>query len=180
MANEVAGRYAEALFQLSKEMDQMEERKEEALVLRDALKMNPELSVFFRAVRVTDAEKKALIDQVFGSFLPETRNFLKLLVDKDRMYVLDQILAEFILLANQELGIETATVASARPLDEVQLNRIREALEKKTGHRIQLENKIDKSLIAGIKVTTGSSVTDVTIAHKIEGMKEALLKGGNA
>lgn len=59
MANEVAGRYAEALFQLSKEMDQMEERKEEALVLRDALKTNPELSVFFRAVRVTDAEKES-------------------------------------------------------------------------------------------------------------------------
>lgn len=180
MASEVAGRYAEALFQLSKEQDQMEERKEEALVLRDVLKTNPELPVFFRAVRVTDDEKKALIDQVFESFLPETKNFLKLLVDKDRMYVLDEILMEFIRLANSELGIETATVASARPLDETQMKRIREALEKKTGHKIQLENRIDKSLIAGIKVTTGNSVTDVTVAHRIEGMKEALLKGGNA
>ena len=60
------------------------------------------------------------------------------------------------------------------------MTRIREALETKTGHKVYLVNRIDKSLIAGIKVITGNTVTDVTVARKIEGMKEALLKGGLA
>ncbi len=180
MASDVAGRYAEALFQLSKEEANVEERKEEAQVLREVLKANPELLTFFRAVKVTDQEKKAAVDSIFESYLPSTRNFLKLLIDKDRTYYLDEILKEYIRLADLELGIETATVASARKLDEAQLQRIREALEKKTGHRVNLINVVDKSLIAGIKVTAGNTVTDVTVARQIEGMKEALLKGGNA
>jgi F-type H+-transporting ATPase subunit delta len=180
MASEIAGRYAEALFQLSMETDTLEERKQEAAILLDELKNSPDLSVFFRAVQIPASDKKAEIDRMFAPFLPDTRNFLKLLIDKDRTYYLKPILKTFIGLANQELGIEEATVASARPLSNEQMDRIREALEKKTGHKVWLVNTIDKSLIAGIKVTTGNTVTDVSVARQMQGMKEALLKGGRA
>ena len=50
--------------------------------------------------------------------------------------------------------------------------------EKKTGKQIKLINRIDESLIAGIKVTAGTTVTDVSVARQIEEMKETLLKGG--
>ena len=56
MVSDVASRYAEALFQLSKEEDKVEERKEEAQVLREVLNRDPELLTFFRAVKVTDEE----------------------------------------------------------------------------------------------------------------------------
>ena len=112
----------------------------------------------------------------------ETAEIFSVFSNSDKLELVkgDEILKEYIRLADLELGIETAVVASARPLDETQMERIRQALEIKTGHRIQLVNTIDKSLIAGIKVTAGNTVTDVTVARQIEGMKEALLKGGNA
>ena len=178
MANDVAGRYAEALFQLSKENDQVAERKEEAEVILAEFQANPELAWFFRAVQISRDEKKELIGRCFESFLPETVNFLKLLVDKDRMYYLRPILEEFIRRSDEELGIETAVVSSARKLDESQLAKIRAALEKKTGKQVKLINRIDESLIAGIKVTAGTTVTDVSVARQIEEMKESLLKGG--
>ena len=53
-------------------------------------------------------------------------------------------------------------------------------LEKQTGKKVVLKNKIDTSLIAGIKVRVGSRVTDVSMKSRIENMKEALLKGGRA
>ena len=121
MANDVAGRYAEALFQLSKENNVIAERKEEAEVILAEFLANPELAGFFRAVQISRPEKKELIDRCFESFLPDTVNFLKLLVDKDRMYYLRPILEEFIRRADEDLGIETATVSSARKLDEAQL-----------------------------------------------------------
>jgi F-type H+-transporting ATPase subunit delta len=178
MVNEVASRYAEALFLLSKENDQVAERKEEAEVLLEQVRENPDLSGFFRAVQISKNEKKEVIERVFESFLPETVNFLKLLVDKDRMYYLVPILEDFIARADAYLGIETATVTSARKLDEAQLERIRTALEKQRGRRIKLLNRIDPSLIAGIKVTAGNTVTDVSVSRQIEEMKESLLKGG--
>ena len=178
MANEVAGRYAEALCQLSKENDQVAERKEEAEVILAEFQANPELAWFFRAVQISRDEKKELIGRCFESFLPDTVNFLKLLVDKDRMYYLRPILEEFIRSADEDLGIETAVVSSARKLDEKQLSKIKAALEKKTGKQVKLINRIDESLIAGIKVTAGTTVTDVSVARQIEEMKKSLLRGG--
>ncbi len=178
MANDVAGRYAEALFQLSKENDQVAERKEEAEVILAQVQANPDLSGFFRAVQISKDEKKEVIGKIFDGFLTETVNFLKLLVDKDRMYYLCPILEEFIARADEDLGIETATVTSARALDSEQLAKIKAALEAKTGRKIKLINKLDESLIAGIKVAAGNTVTDVSVARQIEEMKETLLKGG--
>ncbi len=178
MANEIAGRYAEALFELSKENDQVAERKEEAEIILKEFQANPDLSGFFRAVQISRDEKKNLIARCFEAFTPETVNFLKLLVDKDRMYCLRPILEEFVRKADEELGIETATVTSARKLDEAQMAKIRTALEKKTGKQVHLINRIDERLIAGIKVTAGTTVTDVSVARQIEEMKETLLRGG--
>ena len=83
-------------------------------------------------------------------------------------------------MADEKLGIVRAVVSSARPLDEKQMEQIRTALEKKMGRTVILTNRTDPSLIAGIKVTVGNRVTDITMATKIETMRNALLKGGQA
>jgi F-type H+-transporting ATPase subunit delta len=130
------------------------------------------------AVQIPSSEKKAAIDRMFQDFTVEMRNFLKLLIDKDRTYYLKEILKLFITRCNEELNIETAVVSSARKLSQEDMAKIREALKKKTGKEILLKNVVDESLIAGIKVTCGSMVTDVTTAYRINEMKELLLRGG--
>ena len=178
MASEISGRYGEALFQLAREDSAVREMREEAMILRKEIADTPDLLIFFRAVQIPDTEKKEVIDRMFQGFTKHMRNFLKLLIDKDRTYYLKEILDTFIDRCNQELNIETAVVSSARALSETDLKRIREALEKKTGKEIVLTNVVDQSLIAGIKVTSGSTVTDVTTAHRINEMKDLLLRGG--
>ena len=179
MSNEVAERYAEALFELAVESNALREKKEDAETLLQILEDNPELSELFRAVKISRQEKKDLIEQIFGnSFEREQLNFLKLLVDKDRTDSLKDILKLLVSKANEELGIQTAVVYSVRKLPEEDLDRIRKALEKKTGKEVVLKNEIDERLIAGIKVVVGSTVTDVSMKRRLETMREALLKGG--
>ena len=180
MASEISSRYGEALFQLALENKAVEEMREEALILKAGIRENPDLLIFFRAVQISVQEKRDAIDRMFRDFTKEMRNFLKLLVDKDRTYYLKEILDAFIDKCNIELGIETASVFSARPLSEADMKRIREALEKKTGKKVLLSNEIDESLIAGIKVISNNTVTDVTTAHKINELKDLLLRGGRA
>ena len=69
---------------------------------------------------------------------------------------------------------------SARKLSEEDLAKLKSALEKKYDCQVILSNKIDKSVIAGIKVVVGNSVTDVTVKDRLEKMKGMLLKGGLA
>lgn len=181
MANEVAERYAQGLFELARETDTIREKKEQAALILKALTENPELLVFLRAVKVTKDEKKNLIASVFAEAADtDTINLIKLLIDKGRIGYFREIFQEFVRLADDELGIATAVVESARELKAEDIERIRLALVKKTGREIIMTTKINPELIAGIKVTVGNNVTDITMKTKIDSMKEALLKGGQA
>lgn len=181
MVSDVAERYAGGLFSLAVEDHTVESKKQQAEELAEVLEQSDELLLFLRAVKVTPEEKKKAIDEMFKDTLDhDFISFLKLLVDKDRTYYLREILNCFIDQCNERLGYQKAEVLSARPLPETDLKRIQEVLEKQTGKKILLKNKIDPSLIAGIKVKVGSRVTDVSMKSRIENMKEALLKGGRA
>lgn len=179
MSSEISERYAQALFELASEENKVREAKEETESLLSVIRENPELPDFFRAVKITKEEKKQLIEHAFSETYDRNLiSFMKLLIDKGRIGYLAEILKVFVQKANEELGITEATVWSARKLPERELRRITEALEKKTGKQIVLRNEIDEQLIAGIKVVVGNNVTDVTMKRRIDGMKEALLRGG--
>lgn len=177
--NEIAERYAEALFLVATENNTVKEKKEEAETLLHVLEVCPELSSFFHAVKITKEEKKTFIGTVFQDYFDkDTVNFLKLLIDKGRIHSLKDILKTVIQKANEDLGIQEATVYSARKLKDEDIERIKQALEVKTKKEVVVKNHIDESLIAGIKVVVGNNVTDVTMKHKLEELKASLLKGG--
>ena len=181
MASEIAERYAQGLFDLAEETGTVREKKEYAETVLRAFEDNPELIAFLRAVKITKEEKKDGIEKIFaGSVDRETVNLIKLLLDKGRIGYTHEIFTEYIRLADEKLGIITATVESARELKAEDIERIRASLVKKTGGEVVMKTKINPDLIAGIKVTVGSNVTDITMKTKIESMKDALLKGGQA
>lgn len=181
MASEIAVRYAQGLFELTEEMNTVKKTKEEVEALQKVLADNPDVELFFRAVKVTKQEKRNFIDQVFEKTRShELVSFMKLLIDKGRIYYLEEILDAYVEMADEKLGIVRAVVSSARPLNQKQMDEIQKALEKKLSKKVILTNRTDTSLIAGIKVSVGNNVTDITMATKIETMRNALLKGGQA
>lgn len=181
MASEIAERYAQGLFELTVEENSVESTKQEVEELLSVTEENPDIQLFFQAVKVAKTEKKNFIDKVFTKMCShDVVNFLKLLVDKGRISYLEEILNSYVELADEKLGIVRAVVSSAKPLEKEDLTKIQNSLEKKTGKSVILKNRIDPSLIAGIKVTVGNKVTDITLATKIETMRNALLKGGQA
>ena len=179
MASEIAERYARGLFELALEDNTVATKSDQAQSLIQVLNENDDLQVLLHAVKITKKEKREIIENVFGSsFDADMVRFLKLLIDKGRIGYLKEILHEYIVLANEELGIEEAVVYSARKLKDEDIERIRASLEKKRGKKILITNRIDPKLIAGIKVTVGNNVTDATMKHKLETMKESMMKGG--
>ena len=97
MINEVADRYSEGLFLLAKESNDISNKKKQALGLLKVFEETPDLALFFKAVKVSAEEKKALICKVFGNKIDEDLlHFLELLVDKDRMGYVQEILREYV------------------------------------------------------------------------------------
>ena len=181
MINEIAERYGQGLFALCIENGTVKEKKEQAEQFLRLLDDEPDLKLFFHAVKISKQEKREFVDKTLSSFLDaDMVRFVKLLIDKGRITALNEILEEYVRLANEHLGIEKAVIWSARELAGEDLERIRQALCRKTGKDVVVENRIDTRLIAGIKVTVGSTVTDITMKKKIDTMKELLLEGGRA
>ena len=142
--------YAQALFELAQdskqEMAWMSELKQVAQVITSV----PELSKILAHPSIPRVKKKEIIQTAFESEL-------------------DTTVFRFLLVLN-----EHNEVTSASKLDEDQLSRLKEMLEKKMNKILELEVQVDPSLIAGIKVQANDLVMDNTVIAKIDAMKEAI------
>lgn len=180
MNNEVAQRYADGLFELAKQENKVEIYMEQVQLLLDTMQQNPDLKYIFQSIKISKEEKRNFVEKIYKNSVDHyVLNFIKLMIDKGRSNYLTDVYTCFITLCEEELGIEHATIISARKLSEADINTIGNTLVSKTNKRMIIENKIDPSVIAGIKVIMGNTVTDITMKTKIETMRNQLLKGGN-
>ena len=72
---------------------------------------------------------------------PLTVNFLRLLVDRQRIGDLAGIARAYAAMTDQHAGRVRATVTAARPLSEDEVGRVRDAIARMTGRTIVLESK---------------------------------------
>ena len=181
MSSEVAKRYAEGLLQVAKENGTVQTKKEQALTISQLLMQYPELMDFFNAVQISSEKKKETVQDVFGRQMDiDMVHFLKLLIDKHRIYCLPEILRDFVHMCNDELHIQEAIVYSVRELCPEDMQKIKEVLQKKTGTVIELQNHLDQRLIGGIKIAMDHQITDVSMQNLLNKLKEVLLKGERA
>lgn len=103
--------------------------------------------------------------------------FIRLLVENRRITEVDEITEAFRDLADERRGRLRATVHSAAALSPDTEDRLRRALEKKTGRSIDLETHVDPSLIGGLRARVGSLVFDGTIRTELDRLKDQLSQG---
>jgi F-type H+-transporting ATPase subunit delta len=105
------------------------------------------------------------------------RNFLGLLLQKDRLKFLGQISNVYRVLADELSGTVRAQVTSAAELGGAQREAIRLALEKQTGKTVELRVHVDPSLIGGLQVGLGGKVFDGSVKTQLKRIAATLNKG---
>lgn len=172
----VASSYGLALFELAKEDNDLGGYKKDLEFVLTAL--NSESLRFFNQAMVKQEDRISLLEKCFKENVQSNvLNFLKVLVIRGRMTHLYEIVKEFSNYYNDELGILEGIVYSVENIEETKLKEIEAAVSKKEGKQVFLKQKIDKSLIGGIKVVIGDHVLDGSIKNKIDSLSSELLKG---
>ena len=92
----------------------------------------------------------------------------------NRLNLLPSILEGFKSLVAIERNEKSVVVASSYNLEEDQMNKIKEALQKRTGATINLTAAVDKTLIGGIKISYEDQVIDLSLKNKLEALKAQL------
>jgi len=175
----LARRYARALLAIGQEEGDLRRILDEAERFDRLMAETPLLREIMEAAHVNRRDKIAALEASLGpdGFLPSTRNFLFLLVDKRRMNILSPIVTELRRLIEQSEGIERVEVSVPMPLSGTQRDLLESVLEGQTGKKVVLEEKVEPDVLGGMVVKVGSTVYDGSARTQIQQIRENLEKG---
>lgn len=146
-------------------------------VVAECLDQHPGLEQVLGSVRISQEEKEALIDRVFGGRVSGTLlNFLKVLCRRNRIGYLRSIQRTAQRLRDEQLGRIEALVTSAKPLSDDQRSAISAKLQETLGNEILLLEKVDESLLGGIVIRIGDKVYDGSVIGKMESIRASVIK----
>ncbi len=123
------------------------------------------------------AKRRAVLEAVLGrvGVAVVTRNFVLLLLDRERVAYLPAIARELRAMVDERAGRVRATLTSARPLPADHVAGVQAALEKVTGRKVALEKKEDPALLGGVVAKVGDVVYDGSVRTQLELMRERFL-----
>ena len=93
------------------------------------------------------------------------------------MKVLPQIVAELRRLIEQAEGIERVEVVVPMPLSSTQRDLLQVVIERQTGRKAEIEEKVDPAVLGGMVVKIGDTVYDGSVRTQINAIRENLRKG---
>ncbi|TVQ59037.1 MAG: F0F1 ATP synthase subunit delta [Rhodobacteraceae bacterium] len=176
----VSGRYATALFELADEAGQLDAVAGHVASLAAALKESADLRDLVHSPLYTREQQgaaMAALCDAMGIDAP-TRNMIALMAAKRRLFALADVLRGFEALLAKKRNVISASVVSARPLDDGQRQRLEEMLRGAVGGDIDLDVSVDESLIGGLVVKVGSRMIDTTIRAKLNRLQTAMKEAG--
>jgi F-type H+-transporting ATPase subunit delta len=171
---DVAHAYANALFEVAKEKGKLDAIRDQLGQFADALDANRELQVFFFSPYFSSIEKIDGAKRAIAGADPEFVNFLKLLIDKQRMTEVFRIRRQFEELWKHENRRIDVTVTSAIELDAAVVSKIGEEIERQTGQQVELASRVDEDILGGVVLQVGNMVLDASIRSRLEKLRKSV------
>ena len=140
------------------------------------LKKGTPLHNFLTAPQIRDEEKETVVKNIWSGKIENfLLNFLLFLLKKRRVQFFEQIALDFEKLYKEKLGIMEATLISVKKVEEKLQEKLISKLQKETGKKIQLLNKLDPVIIGGSILILANQVVDYSIRNRLNSLKEWLL-----
>ncbi|MSP44187.1 MAG: F0F1 ATP synthase subunit delta [Alphaproteobacteria bacterium] len=176
----IAGRYATAIFELTRDAGQLDAVAADLASLTAMLANSADLTRLVRSPVFSRTEQGKAMAAVLERMKAQdlTRRFIGLVAAKRRLFVLPAMIAIFNALLAQFRGEVTARVTSAHPLDKAQLDAIAAVLKQTAGQDVQLQADVDNSLLGGLIVRTGSRMIDSSLRTKLNNLQIAMKEVG--
>ena len=170
----IARPYAEAAFGLARDENALPAWSE-MLRFAATIVADPRVATALDNPRLDAAAKESLLLSIAGDrFTGEARNFIRVLVEGERVMLLPQIAAMFETLKNDAEATAKATIESAFELSQAQVDELRQVLERRFGKKIETTVTINPELIGGARVTVGDAVLDGSVQAKLAAMHAQL------
>ena len=166
----VAKRYAQALFRL------IQNDADLSKIVLDVLENIHEISQdsFVRSVLISPIVKAETKKDIFDEILSKLnapdilKNFFGELTQASRVGVVPHLYPVVKELLNNQQGIVDGEIYSVVPLDEKDLQRVRETYQIKLGKKLNLKQVIDPSILGGLKLKVKNHLVDLSLKTDLD------------
>ncbi len=170
----VAGRYASALFSLAQD-DRQTDSVADGLERFDALvAASPDLERLVRSPVFSAADQLKGLNAVLAQadISGVAANFIRLVATKRRLFFIREMIADYRKLNDAHRGVARAEVTSAAALTDANIAALKESLRAASGGReVDLNLKLDASIIGGLIVKLGSRMVDGSLKTKLNAIR---------
>lgn len=166
----IATPYADAIFQIALSKNKLEEFYHDFELIQTVI--NEEFIQLLKNPNITKSEKLMIVEQSFNSVNHDIKNFLKLLVEKNRFAKIKAIIKMFFKKYYEYNKIQIVYVETAIELTQEQKEKLIAKFSKKYNKKIHLKISIDKTLLGGMRVIVEDTVYDNSVLNQLKRMKE--------
>ena len=172
----VARRYASALADVIVSRGEAREVQSELLTWQQMQDSHDNLRTAFGNPTIALDQKRAVLNRLIERSRPRptTVNFLKVLLQNQRLTELAEINKKLADILDERAGTVAATVSTARPIPVDVHERLRGTLASLTGKKVRIEFITDPGLIGGLVTRIGSTVYDGSVRNQLQQIKEKM------
>ena len=176
MISNISKRYARAFFDIAREQNKIEEYYQELSQFDSVISQNKSLKEFLANPIFEQASKKGVVEALIGKMglTGMTASFLRVLVDKKRIDILNDIVVCYRQLMDEALKKVRVNVKTAFPLSEEMKSFISSNLEKAMGRKVNMTVEEDASLLGGVVIRVGDTLYDGSIKNQLNNMRNLL------
>ena len=147
--------------------------------MKDALEafteaQDDDISNFFNHPNVSKENKKKVLSTVIKETL--VKNFVFVLIDNNRIDLLDETLGEYKKIVDQQNQIMNVVVYSGKLMDISDLNKLKNNLAMKHNRKVLIENIVDVKIVGGLRIEYEGMILDETINNYLTKLKHNLTK----
>ena len=182
-SSEISRVYARALFDLALASDAVDEIGSGLVAIQDAVSANPTLADALADVSLPSEKKAAVLQELFAGIAPEALAIALVSLERNGAQSLGSLVSDFDKISAAERNIVVAEVTTAAPLTDAVRASLQEKLSANVGKPVALRERVDASLIGGIRINIAGRVLDGSIAKQLSSLRAALTNsslGGEA
>ena len=170
-------KYTRALFEVADEQNALDQVHKGLQEIDAAFGQVPELADILTNPQVDWKNKLQLADTLAKGRSALIVNFVDLVMDKERQFILSQVAGEFQRLLDLRAKRKEAVVTTVIPLPENERKLLEDKLKSVFAEDFVLENKVDPEILGGLKIQMGFTVIDGTVKRKLQEMGTLLTRG---
>jgi F-type H+-transporting ATPase subunit delta len=177
-ANKVARQYAEAVLDIAYKANPgaADVIYKDIKLVNSAFTAEPDLGLVIGHPSVPAEEKRKILVSLFQSRVQElTLRLVELLLDKRRIYIMPALETEFHALLNARKNIVSASLTSADKLGDNAVADIKARLTEHLGSSLELDVKVDPTLLGGVVLKLGDQVIDGSLKGKLASIEKMLM-----